>query len=161
MPSGTYLPDESSLSRVQTDPEQQMFWGTDYGVVSGPRASGNQDAILLDNLMPDPGDAALAFARASAPGVAQLDGPDPTATKYADELFENMYYTLAPTAGQLDGDKGAVLTQGYDPYDTKEPKLRGNERPSTGEIAANTATSPGASLPSTEEQLMQLLFSTY
>lgn len=153
--AGTYLPDESSLSRVRTDPEGNDFLGTDYAFTGGAQTSGNQEGVLLDNLIPPNADIRDALARSSAAGEYQLEmQPGP---KYADELFENVDYSLAPEPGQLDGDKGAVLTVGYDPYLTKEPKLRG-EPPSTGEIAANTATSPGMSLYQTEEQAMQLLF---
>ncbi len=156
MASGGYLPDESSLAVVDADPEAGRFLGTDSAVTSGPQNSGLQDAILFDNIIPPSGDVADAYRRASAPGEYQLEHePRP---KYADELMEDLDYTLAPTPGMLDGDKAAVMTQGYDPYLTKEPKLRGDEQPATGEIAANSATSPAASLPNTEEQLMQLLF---
>src|SRR6185437_5063642 len=119
MPSGTYLPDESSLSTVDDDPEHGRFWGTDAAISAAPQASGNQDGVLMGNLIPPAGDVADAFRRASAPGEYQLEyEPRP---KYADELMEDLDYTLAPTAGMLDGDKAAILTQGYDPYLTKEP----------------------------------------
>lgn len=154
--SGSYLPDESSSPSIDTDPEGMRYWGTDAAILAGPQASGLQDAILMGNLTYAKGEVMDAYQRSSAPGEYQLT-KEP-APKYADELMENLDYTLAPTPGMLDGDKGAVLTQGYDPYLTKEPKLRGNEQPSTGSIAANTASSPAASLPNTEAQLMQLLF---
>ena len=156
MPSGSYLPDESSLSTIETDPEHSLYWGTDFAILAGPQASGNQDGVLMGNLTYANAEVNDAHARESTPGQAQLS--QEPAPKYADELMEDVDYTLAPTAGALDGDKAAILTQGYDPYLTKEPKLRGNEQPSTGQIAANTASSPAASLPSTEAQLMQLLF---
>ena len=158
MPNAGYLPDESSLSTIETDPEHSQFWGTDYAVMASPQASGMQDAVLMGNLIPPSADVGRALAVEATPGTQQLDGPKPTPTKYADELMEDLYYSVAPVSGMLDGDKAAILTQGYDPYLTKEPKLRGNEQPSTGEIASNTATSPGSSLPTTESQLMSLLF---
>ena len=156
--SGSYLPDESSLSRIDTDPERGALLGTDRGVTSGPETSSSEPGVLAMNILPPGGYVADAFARASAPGQQQLDGPNPTPPKYADELMEDLNYTVAPTPGLLDGDNAAVLTQGYDPYLTKEPKLRGNEQPATGQIQANLASTPTSGLPSTEQALMSLLF---
>ena len=156
--SGKYLPDESSLARVQTDPEGYALYGTDRGVTSGPQSSSSEPGVLAMNILPPGGYVADAFARASAPGEAQLDGPNATPPKYADELMEDLNYTIAPAPGMLDGDNAAVLTQGYDPYLTKEPKIRGNEQPSTGQIQANMASMPGSGLPTTEASLMSLLF---
>lgn len=156
--SGSYLPDESSLARVRTDPEGMTLLGTDRAVDASPQGSASEPGVLAMNILPPAAYVADAFARASAPGVAQLDGPNPTAPKYADELMEDLNYTVAPTPGMLDGDAGAVLSQGYDPYQTKEPKLRGTEQPSTGQIAANTASMPAQGLPTTEASLMSLLF---
>ncbi len=154
--SGSYLPDESSLARVQTDPERSDLLGTDRGVSSGPQGSASEPGVLAMNILPPAALVADAYARASASAQDQLVlMPAP---KYADELMEDLDYTLAPTAGSLDGDKAAILTQGYDPYLTKEPKIRGTEQPSTGEIQSNLASRPGSGLPSTEAALMSLLF---
>lgn len=156
MPANSYLPDESSLTRVQTDPEHSDFLGTDRGVSSPPQGSASEPGVLAMNILPPGAYVVSAYQRASAPGESQLDlMPAP---KYADELMEQHDYTLAPTPGMLDGDAGAILTQGYDPYQTKEPKLRGNEQPSTGQIQANLASNPGSGLPTTEQALMSLLF---
>jgi len=156
MSGGSFYPDESSQPGIRTDPEGYDYLGTDRGVTEVPQGSGSEPGVLATNIYPPSAYVGSAFAWASAAAEFQLEHqPGP---KYADELMEDLDYTLAPTPGLLDNDQAAVMTGGYDPYLTKEPKLRGNEQPSTGTIQANLASSPGQGLPSTEAALMGLLF---
>lgn len=152
---GTLYDENSPKAPIAGDSEAGRVVGMAAAISSRVMTGAYEANVLPSYFVPDQAKAAAAVQLASARDVAYFSNPP--ATKFADES-QLKTITFAPVPGQEANVK--YMQAGYNPYLTKDPKVRsggyGNP-PNTSAIQRTLAGSPAQPINSSEDAILSIL----